>query len=37
MTIGCLYERGEKSAYEAITFARFPLTWLTDGKDSLTH
>ena len=22
--IGCLYERGEKNAYETITFARFP-------------
>jgi len=27
-TVGCLYERGEKSAYERITFARFPLEWL---------
>ena len=27
--IGCLYERGEKSAYETITFARFSLKWLT--------
>ncbi|MCI0456050.1 MAG: glycoside hydrolase [Gemmataceae bacterium] len=34
-TIGCLYERGRKSAYEKITFARFTLGWLTDGKDSL--
>ena len=33
--IGCLYERGEESAYEKITFARFSLGWLTDGKDSL--
>ncbi len=24
-TIGCLYERGEKSPYETITFARFPI------------
>jgi sialidase-1 len=31
-TIGCLYERGEKSAYEKITFARFSLDWLTDDK-----
>lgn len=30
--VGCLYERGRKSAYETITFARFPLEWLTDGK-----
>ncbi len=27
--IGCLYERGEKNAYETITFARFPRAWLT--------
>jgi sialidase-1 len=27
-TIGCLYERGTKSAYEVITFARFSLDWL---------
>ncbi|MCS6977781.1 MAG: glycoside hydrolase [Gemmatales bacterium] len=26
--IGCLYEKGEKSAYETITFARFSLDWL---------
>ena len=34
-TIGCLYERGEKSRYERLTFARFNLEWLTDGKDRL--
>jgi len=34
-TIGCLYERGEKNPYETITFARFSLQWLTDGKDGL--
>jgi sialidase-1 len=34
-TIGCLYERGQKSSYETITFARFTLDWLTDGKDRL--
>lgn len=28
-TLGCLYERGEKSPYEKITFARFTLEWLT--------
>jgi BNR repeat-like domain len=33
-TIGCLYERGAKSAYETITFSRFTLEWLTAGKDS---
>jgi sialidase-1 len=29
-SIGCLYERGEKSAYEKISFAVFPLAWLTN-------
>ena len=28
--IGCLYERDD---YRKITFARFTLGWLTDGKD----
>ena len=32
-TVGCLYERGRKSPYERITFARFGLGWLTDGED----
>lgn len=27
-SIGCLYERGDKKAYEKITFARFTLAWL---------
>jgi sialidase-1 len=27
--IGCLYERGEKSAYEKITMVMFPLEWIT--------
>jgi sialidase-1 len=31
-SIGIIYERGEKSAYETITFARFTLEWLTSGK-----
>lgn len=35
MSIGCLYERGEEHPYEKITFARFKLEWLTDGKDSV--
>ncbi|MCY3021151.1 MAG: sialidase family protein [Planctomycetota bacterium] len=35
MTIACLYERGEKSAYEKIALARFSLEWLTEGKDKL--
>ncbi len=34
-TIACLYERGNKHAYEKIRFARFTIEWLTDGKDSL--
>lgn len=28
-TIACLYERGDKSAYQTITLARFSLGWLT--------
>jgi sialidase-1 len=32
-TIGCLYERGEKQAYERITFARFDVAWLTGRGD----
>jgi sialidase-1 len=35
MTIGCLYERGDHSSIEKVTFARFSLAWLTDGADSL--
>ena len=35
MTLGCLYERGDSSAYKKITFARFSLEWLTDGEDSI--
>jgi sialidase-1 len=31
-TIGLLYERGEKSAYEKITFTRLPLDWLTSDQ-----
>ncbi|MGH9310331.1 MAG: sialidase family protein [Vicinamibacterales bacterium] len=31
--IGLLYERGEKSAYERLTFATFPLDWLESGRD----
>jgi sialidase-1 len=30
-TITCLYERGEKGAYETITLARFSLDWLIDA------
>ena len=32
--IGLLYERGEKSAYERLTFATFPLDWLEAGRDT---
>jgi len=35
MTISCFYERGEKDAYDKITFARFSLEWLADRDDSL--
>jgi sialidase-1 len=31
-TTGCLYECGEKSPYETITFARLPLEWLAATK-----
>lgn len=31
-TILCLYEGGEKSAYQAIRLARFPLEWLTETR-----
>lgn len=34
-SIGCLYERGRTNAYEKITFARFSLDWLSEGRDSL--
>jgi sialidase-1 len=34
-TIGCLYERGETRSDQEISFAKFTLEWLTDGKDSL--
>lgn len=32
-SIGLLFERGERSPYERISFARFTLEWLTEGKD----
>ncbi len=35
MEIGLLYEVGEKDAYETITFARFGLDWLTEGRDRI--
>jgi len=31
--IACLYERGGTNAYEKITFAKFPLSWL-EGKSN---
>src|SRR6185369_16189208 len=36
MTIGCLYEGGEKKAAERIVFAQFSLEWLTDGSGAVT-
>ena len=35
LTVGCLYERGERTPYEKITFARFNVEWLTGGRDTL--
>ena len=32
-SIGCLYERGDKSPYDKLTFARCSLDWLSGGKD----
>ena len=32
-SIGLLFERGDRSPYEKITFARFTLEWLTGGKE----
>ena len=34
-TIDLLYENGKSEPYEKLTFARFNLQWLTDGKDQL--
>jgi hypothetical protein len=31
-SIGCLYEGGEKDAYERLIFARFNADWLTEGQ-----
>jgi len=30
-TVGCLFEAGEKTAYERIDFARFELSWLAEA------
>lgn len=35
MTICCVYENGQKDAYEKLTLARFNLEWLTDGQDHI--
>ena len=32
-SIGLLFERGDRSPYEKITFVRFPMEWLIEGKD----
>ena len=32
-SIGLLFERGDRSPYEKITYVRFPVEWLTEGKD----
>jgi len=36
LKIGCLYERGQHSTVEKLTFARFSLEWLTGSTDSET-
>lgn len=33
-TAGCLYERGDKSPYETIVFARFGLNWVASSQDA---
>jgi sialidase-1 len=33
--IGLLYEGGDRHRYQKMMFARFPIGWLTDGKDEL--
>jgi len=35
LSIGLLFERGDRSPYEGIAFARFTLTWLTEGRDRI--
>ena len=32
-SVGVLFERGDRSPYDRITFARFTLDWLTNGSD----
>jgi len=36
-SIGLLYERGAASPYDRMTFTRFSLEWLSDGKDRLAR
>jgi sialidase-1 len=31
-SVGCLFENGEKNAYEKISLGRFPVAWLEDSK-----
>jgi sialidase-1 len=33
-SVAVLFERGDRSPYERITFARLPLTWLKTGRDA---
>ena len=33
--IGCLYESGRKNPYESLTFVRFRLEWLADGREAV--
>jgi sialidase-1 len=35
LSIGLLFERGDRSPYEKITFSRFTLEWLTEGRDRI--
>ena len=37
LSIGVLFERGERSPYERISFARFTLDWLAHGADHQHH
>lgn len=32
-SVGCLFERGAKGAFEGISPARFPLSWLEEGNE----
>jgi len=35
LSIGLLFERGDRSPYEGIAFARFTLAWLSEGRDRI--